>query len=128
MYQCVLCEDWFHETCIGNVPSTDEWDDYICRECIVKYPFVVNVSDKRFILGIVEEDKVKQVLDHKKGVQKVDHLLDKSTLSEYEIGKRKMEDDSHAITGKKAKLEDGSATIPDSGYSTVNSRKEKHGK
>ncbi|KAG2172209.1 hypothetical protein INT43_004750 [Umbelopsis isabellina] len=126
MYQCVLCEDWFHDTCIGKVPSTDEWDDYICRECIAKYPFVVNVSDKRFILGIVEEDKVKQVLDQKRGLQNVDHLLAKSTLNDNEIGKRKMEDGTHANTGKKSKLEDGSAIIPDSGYSTANSRKEKH--
>jgi hypothetical protein len=128
MYQCVLCEDWFHDTCIGNVPPADEWDDYICRECTAKYPFVVNVSDKRFILGVVEEDKVTQVLDHKKGLQKVDHLLDKKTLNEVENGKRKTEDDSQSNTGKKSKLEDGSATIHDSSYSTTNTQNEKHGR
>ena len=36
MYQCVLCEDWFHDTCIANeetLPHEDLFNEYICRKC-----------------------------------------------------------------------------------------------
>lgn len=37
MFQCILCEDWFHDTCIKqseSLPSDDRFDHYICRVCV----------------------------------------------------------------------------------------------
>ncbi|KAG0069497.1 hypothetical protein BGZ90_000188 [Linnemannia elongata] len=34
MLQCVICEDWFHDNCIGITPHGDDFDDFICRTCL----------------------------------------------------------------------------------------------
>ncbi|CEP08006.1 hypothetical protein [Parasitella parasitica] len=53
MYQCIGCEDWFHERCIGNIPEAiDEFDCYICRDCTKKYPFLMNGKDVKFSYGL----------------------------------------------------------------------------
>lgn len=31
MLQCLICEDWFHDTCLGGIPEDDSFDDFICR-------------------------------------------------------------------------------------------------
>ncbi|KAG4303901.1 hypothetical protein PORY_002690 [Pneumocystis oryctolagi] len=38
MFQCLLCEDWFHDQCIGveNISNVEEFDLFICRTCIKK--------------------------------------------------------------------------------------------
>ncbi|KAI8093495.1 uncharacterized protein BX664DRAFT_329850 [Halteromyces radiatus] len=57
MYQCALCEDWFHERCIGNIPEDiEDFESYICRECVTKHPFLANV-DRRFSIGVCTPDK-----------------------------------------------------------------------
>ncbi|KAJ3158925.1 hypothetical protein HDU86_002094 [Geranomyces michiganensis] len=57
MFQCILCEDWMHDRCIGALPSwraatagqneeeedaenEDLNDEYICRGCVGKHPFL----------------------------------------------------------------------------------------
>ncbi|KAJ3146033.1 hypothetical protein HDU89_006763 [Geranomyces variabilis] len=59
MFQCIVCEDWMHDRCIGALPSAqanaagqdeeengedDENDDsdaqYVCRGCVKKHPFL----------------------------------------------------------------------------------------
>ncbi|KAJ3180260.1 hypothetical protein HDU87_002139 [Geranomyces variabilis] len=59
MFQCIVCEDWMHDRCIGALPSAqaigtgqeeeengedDENGDndaqYVCRECVKKHPFL----------------------------------------------------------------------------------------
>ncbi|KAI7873702.1 uncharacterized protein EV154DRAFT_527785 [Mucor mucedo] len=53
MYQCIACEDWFHETCIGDIPDAiDDFECYVCRDCTKKYPFLMNGKDERFSLGL----------------------------------------------------------------------------
>ncbi|KAF1803696.1 hypothetical protein FB192DRAFT_1369286 [Mucor lusitanicus] len=57
MYQCIACEDWFHERCIGNIPEAiDEFDCYICRDCTKKYPFLMNGNDAKFSYGLSKGD------------------------------------------------------------------------
>jgi E3 ubiquitin-protein ligase UBR7 len=33
MYQCYFCEDWFHDTCIGNMRNQD-FEDFVCEQCL----------------------------------------------------------------------------------------------
>ncbi|KAF9413647.1 hypothetical protein BGZ94_000649 [Podila epigama] len=40
MLQCVVCEDWFHDTCIGITPHGDDFEDFICRDCTKALPFL----------------------------------------------------------------------------------------
>ncbi|ORZ09546.1 hypothetical protein BCR42DRAFT_423629 [Absidia repens] len=57
MYQCVLCEDWFHERCIGNIPDKfSDFESYACRACVKKHPYIVN-QDQRFNIGICRPDE-----------------------------------------------------------------------
>ncbi|KAI9024404.1 hypothetical protein CLU79DRAFT_834378 [Phycomyces nitens] len=42
MYQCVVCEDWFHQRCIGQIPdSAADFESHVCRGCTAKYPFLI---------------------------------------------------------------------------------------
>ncbi|MBW0495721.1 hypothetical protein O181_035436 [Austropuccinia psidii MF-1] len=34
MYQCLACEDWRHSSCLGPHPDPDDWDAFICAECV----------------------------------------------------------------------------------------------
>lgn len=38
MFQCLVCEDWFHEKCIGEgrVPDQDDFDAFVCQVCVGK--------------------------------------------------------------------------------------------
>lgn len=40
MFECCICEDWFHESCIGNVPDEDNFDEFICGQCVERHPFL----------------------------------------------------------------------------------------
>ncbi|KAI9206116.1 uncharacterized protein BJ171DRAFT_498758 [Polychytrium aggregatum] len=40
MLQCIACEDWFHDRCIGELPDEDSFEDFICRSCVAKMPFL----------------------------------------------------------------------------------------
>lgn len=33
MYQCLPCQDWFHEGCIAGLPNPDTFSDFICANC-----------------------------------------------------------------------------------------------
>ncbi len=33
MYQCLLCSDWFHDTCIGGQLPLDRTSEFVCRTC-----------------------------------------------------------------------------------------------
>ena len=40
MYQCEICEDWFHDDCVaygtfgGEIPREDAFNDFICKSCV----------------------------------------------------------------------------------------------
>lgn len=37
MFQCLVCEDWFHDKCIADLPkNTDSFTDFVCRDCVGK--------------------------------------------------------------------------------------------
>lgn len=94
-----------------QVPPSSSWDDYICRDCTAKYPFMVNPSDKRFILGIIEDgDKVTRLIDHKNGMQANADIESKEVSEDTVTSKRKNEDDDQDVISKKSKLDNGSAS------------------
>ncbi|KAI9278344.1 hypothetical protein BDA99DRAFT_600056 [Phascolomyces articulosus] len=58
MYQCVVCEDWFHDRCIGEIPSNvEDFESYICRDCTKKYPFLIQKPDTWISLGISKNNE-----------------------------------------------------------------------
>ncbi|KAK3825276.1 MAG: putative zinc finger in N-recognin-domain-containing protein [Benniella sp.] len=57
MLQCVVCEDWFHDTCIGITPHNDDFDDFICRDCTRAHPFLRRyASHPLFMIALSEKD------------------------------------------------------------------------
>ncbi|KAF9089904.1 hypothetical protein BGX29_011803 [Mortierella sp. GBA35] len=56
MLQCVICEDWFHEDCIGISPHGDDFDDFICRTCTKDHPFLRRYAHHpSFMIGLSEK-------------------------------------------------------------------------
>ncbi|KAG0271886.1 hypothetical protein BGZ95_000250 [Linnemannia exigua] len=56
MLQCVICEDWFHDTCIGITPHGDDFDDFICRTCTKDHPFLRRYAHHpSFMIGLSEK-------------------------------------------------------------------------
>lgn len=58
MYQCQVCEDWFHDSCIasgtigGEIPREDAFNDFICKFCVhsnSKFFSKLNLLDNQFI-------------------------------------------------------------------------------
>ncbi|KAJ3107919.1 hypothetical protein HDU97_002851 [Phlyctochytrium planicorne] len=45
MFQCHLCEDWFHRRCMDNVPDEESFEDFICKECIHEHDFLTGYLD-----------------------------------------------------------------------------------
>ena len=44
MYQCEVCEDWFHDACVAQascppapIPAEDAFDDFICAQCVSQH-------------------------------------------------------------------------------------------
>ena len=64
MFQCLVCEDWFHEKCIGEgrVPDHDDFDVFMCQTCVGKNEWLGRyVANKAIFLSTLEkypEDKV----------------------------------------------------------------------
>jgi E3 ubiquitin-protein ligase UBR7 len=38
MFQCIGCEDWFHQACIGI--KDNDFEEYICSACFEKFDFL----------------------------------------------------------------------------------------
>ncbi|KAJ3414486.1 putative E3 ubiquitin-protein ligase ubr7 [Chytridiales sp. JEL 0842] len=63
MFECIICEDWFHDRCISNIPpristatglkieeEEESFKDFICKDCVNKHPFLrlySTVSDEQ---------------------------------------------------------------------------------
>ncbi|KAI8092213.1 uncharacterized protein B0P05DRAFT_525289 [Gilbertella persicaria] len=117
MYQCVACEDWFHERCIGNIPEAiEDFECYVCRDCTKKYPFLMHASDKRFSYGLSEgqesiylwvlpSDKIK---DDKKVEAETDKIKDDKEVGVDSIkSDKKVEvEDNNSKEDKEIEVED----------------------
>ena len=33
MFQCLFCEDWFHESCLGEMPDHESFNEMVCQDC-----------------------------------------------------------------------------------------------
>ncbi|KAG0343485.1 hypothetical protein BG004_005279 [Podila humilis] len=57
MLQCVVCEDWFHDTCIGITPHSEDFADFICRDCTKAHPFLRQYAQNPlFMIAINKAD------------------------------------------------------------------------
>lgn len=57
MFQCLVCEDWFHEKCIGEgrIPDQDDFDVFVCRTCVGKNEWLGRyVADKEAFLSTLD--------------------------------------------------------------------------
>jgi E3 ubiquitin-protein ligase UBR7 len=47
MIQCVVCEDWFHDSCLKTkYPQNDDFGELICAPCMTKHAFLWNYQDQ----------------------------------------------------------------------------------
>jgi E3 ubiquitin-protein ligase UBR7 len=68
MYQCEVCEDWYHDSCVardhqgdGNyeIPSEDSFSDFICRGCVIKYKnFFSKIIPNSLIFTVPASSKI----------------------------------------------------------------------
>ncbi|PVU87748.1 hypothetical protein BB560_002072 [Smittium megazygosporum] len=61
MIQCFVCNDWYHDSCIGLMPNGDDYDSYICRECVKKCKVVSGIKSARVQRGIVDPNSEKVI-------------------------------------------------------------------
>jgi E3 ubiquitin-protein ligase UBR7 len=57
MFQCLVCEDWFHEKCIGEgrVPDQDDFEGFVCQGCVGKNEWLGRyVGDKVAFLSTLD--------------------------------------------------------------------------
>lgn len=38
MFQCLECQDWYHDSCIGTIPDPELFDEFICAGCAKDFP------------------------------------------------------------------------------------------
>ncbi|RUP47576.1 hypothetical protein BC936DRAFT_145573 [Jimgerdemannia flammicorona] len=99
MFQCVICQDWFHDNCIGQIPPQDDFDEFICRTCTAKHPFVIIPRNPHFILGLSKSSENITRIIHQDSKEK-EKKRDASELEDLE-----KED------AKKGKLDEGAADV-----------------
>ncbi|KAJ2711415.1 hypothetical protein H4R19_003259 [Coemansia spiralis] len=58
MVQCYMCNDWYHDACVGAMPPDEAYTDYICRECVARHPVVRYIQSARATRGMVSDGKV----------------------------------------------------------------------
>ncbi|KAI8370377.1 uncharacterized protein BYT42DRAFT_616930 [Radiomyces spectabilis] len=101
MYQCSVCEDWFHDRCIGDIPeSLADFESYICRQCTNAYPVLINGHHTSVTFGLAKGDN----LIHRWATELQE---DKQTLGM----KRKNEQDTEPeLDSKRSKTETDNTT------------------
>ncbi|KAJ2565382.1 hypothetical protein GGH95_004502 [Coemansia sp. RSA 1836] len=58
MIQCYVCNDWYHDSCIGELPSEDDYEDYVCRACVSKHPVLRYIDSTLLRYGRVVDGQV----------------------------------------------------------------------
>lgn len=51
MIQCYFCEDWFHKSCIGEMPKMEDFDEFVCKDCVAKNPYMMSFVDNNLIMS-----------------------------------------------------------------------------
>lgn len=50
MFQCLCCEDWFHDRCLRDVPKDmDSFVDFVCAACVKQYGNISNRHNDSFV-------------------------------------------------------------------------------
>ncbi|KAL2917070.1 hypothetical protein HK105_203502 [Polyrhizophydium stewartii] len=44
MFQCVACQDWFHDRCIGEMPGEDDFEEFVCSKCASEHAFLMRYA------------------------------------------------------------------------------------
>lgn len=56
MLQCLLCEDWYHEDCLGQVPPSETFDEMICFKCVARHPFLLCLANSlKVVLSLTDD-------------------------------------------------------------------------
>lgn len=47
MLQCIFCQDWYHDSCLGETIPVDieSFDEFICGDCAQAHPFSTAAYD-----------------------------------------------------------------------------------
>ncbi|KAJ1939090.1 hypothetical protein FBU59_004235 [Linderina macrospora] len=61
MIQCFICNDWYHDRCIGKAPDEGDYEDYICRECVAKHDVLRCIDTTLVFRGVVADGVDRQV-------------------------------------------------------------------
>ncbi|KAJ1948776.1 hypothetical protein EC988_005038, partial [Linderina pennispora] len=64
MIQCYICNDWYHDRCIGKMPDEDDYEDYICRECVGKHDVLRRIDTTLVFRGAIAGGLVTKVETH----------------------------------------------------------------
>ncbi|PJF19531.1 hypothetical protein PSACC_00650 [Paramicrosporidium saccamoebae] len=54
MLQCLVCEDWYHEDCIGKTPPVEAFDSMICAGCVVEKSFLEALCQSKHVIRASE--------------------------------------------------------------------------
>ncbi|BFZ61629.1 hypothetical protein YB2330_002701 [Saitoella coloradoensis] len=122
MIQCLLCEDWYHEKCLGEVPDADDFEHMICRGCVDEHPWLKRyhtqegtvLPGKEKVVDVEgDSDEVKQETQEKEEVKE-----EKTEVAEESVasknGKRKAPSEDEDVPAsaeiKKVKTENNANT------------------
>lgn len=71
MYQCEVCEDWYHDSCVAKdhqgdtyyeIPSEESFNDFICRGCVIKNEnFFSKITPNSLIFTVPASSKLSSV-------------------------------------------------------------------
>ncbi|KAI9500941.1 hypothetical protein GGI25_005398 [Coemansia spiralis] len=61
MILCFVCNDWYHDSCIGKFPEENKFEDYICRECVAVHPVLRYIDSKKMRYGLVSQGLVSDI-------------------------------------------------------------------
>jgi hypothetical protein len=56
MFQCALCEDWFHDRCLPRLPPPDRWAVLVCALCVGGHPVLARHAGRPGLLTNRAED------------------------------------------------------------------------
>ncbi|KAJ3309492.1 hypothetical protein HDV04_005984 [Boothiomyces sp. JEL0838] len=98
MHQCLVCEDWFHEKCIG-MPK-EEFEEYICSGCVSKHDFLLYYANEQgFITNCMDlYSDIPFIIEKEESIEPIKDETDKSLI---DLGMEKLNhiDRKRAIDG-----------------------------